>query len=94
MILSIKYLLLNTNDKISNYRESAVSRGIGYEKICTKLLLPSPIKNLRTMKTSCLFLSFPINYIQHKDRLCNNKLGFFFTADDIVMHGCFIYESC
>lgn len=65
MMLSIKYLLLNTNDKILNYRESA----IGYEKICIELLLPLPIKILRTMKTSCSFLSFPINYIQHKDRL-------------------------
>lgn len=73
MMLSIKYLLLKTNDKISNYRESAVSRGIGYDKICIKLLLSSPIKNLRTIKTMQLFILLVsiiiINHTQHKDKL-------------------------
>lgn len=60
MMLSIKYLLLNTNDKISNYRESAVSRGIGYDKICIKLLLSSPIKKFTNHKNhaAVYFISF------------------------------------
>lgn len=66
-MLLIKYLLLKENGKISNYMGSAVSRGMGYEKIGIELLLHvlSPIKNLRTIKPAVYFIRFYNNNKSH-----------------------------